>query len=327
MAGVPTGTPEISKVATDIAIAAAKPLIKKGIEKVISLGEKVERSVSEAFDVKGREMTILCPEAIQRYSLCLVSKKSSFFSRKVQFEFGRVRRAAIRSVMGLESINAITFLDNGFELNLNRLKPGELYILDVEHGIEDPKFIESLVNREVVDETPRGESTEYWMVAQMKHLDALKTQYGRIDLRDIDFNVNVGIHQDVNTKIPGIFRDKIETLARLSKRLGRDEKFMLYRKLLTMQQQKYGGRELELLGEIVKLFTPTAFRKFVDVTKDFHYDNCERGASVYDYPFVMWPKFMKVTSRTDLGLDKPAANGTLVYKRGDFLTELEQIFR
>ncbi|WKT58110.1 hypothetical protein QVH35_00840 [Candidatus Nitrosotenuis chungbukensis] len=317
---------DAAKTALPLAAAAAKPLIQKAMEKMLKRANGIDQNIIDAFKVEGREMTILCPESIQKYSLSIVAKETSFFNKKARFELGKARRTTIRSVTGLQSIDAVTMIDNGFELNLKKLKPGGLYVLDVEYSLEDPNFLETLVNREVVNETPESDSTKYWMVAQLKHLESLKSQYGRIDLRDVDFNVNVGVHQDINTKIPNGFKEQIETLAQLTKRKGRGEKFNLFQKLLQIQNTKYGGKELELLSNVMELFTSTSFSKFVNVTTDFHYSNCEKGAGMYDYPFVMWPKFMKVTSRTDLGLNKPASNGMLVYKRGEFMSELERIF-
>ena len=178
----------------------------------------------------------------------------------------------------------------------------------------------------MVNETPEEGSTKYWVVAQLKHLESLKSKYCRIDLRDVDFNVDVGIHQDVVTKIPSAFKEQLETISELTKRKGRSEKFKLFYKLMRIQNTKFGGKEYELLGDVMNLFSPLNFRKYVDVEKDFHYSACEKGTSVYDFPIVTWPKFMKVTLRTDLSLDKLAANGQLIYKKSDFMAELEKIF-
>lgn len=318
---------EIVKSASLIAGVAAKPIIKKAIDKLLSRAEKIEQNVNETFRITGREMTVLCPESIQKYSLSLISKQNSFFHNKAKFELGKVRRASIRSLIGLETIDAINILENGFELDLKKLKPGERYNLDVEYAIEDPDFLDSLVNREVVKETPHENGTEYWMVAQLKHVESLKSEYGRIDLRDVDFNVDVGVHQDVTTKIPAGFKDQVETLTQLTKKKGRDEKFKLFRKLLTIQNKPHAGKEFEILSSIAELFSAIKFKKFVEVSQDFHYYNCEKGSNVYDYSFVSWPKFMKITSRTDLGLNKPASKGTLTYKRTDFMSEIDQLFK
>lgn len=309
-----------------IAGVAAKPIIQSVVNKITTRISKIDKNINDTFQIDGREMTVLCPESIQKYSISLISKKNSFFHNKARFELGKVRRVNIRSLVGLESIDAVNLTENGFELNLKKLKPNERYHLDIEYSLDDPRFLESLVNREVVKETPHNDSTEYWLVAQLKHLESLKSDYGRIDLRDIDFNVDVGIHQDVNTKVPEGFKDQVETLSQLTKKKGRDEKFKLFRKLMTIQNRPQGGREFEILGSMAELFSPMSFRKFVDVSQDFHYFNCEKGSNVYDYSFASWPKFMKITSRTDLGLDKPASKGTLIYKRSDFMSEMERIF-
>lgn len=316
----------VGKAAAPFIGSAATPIIKRGVEKILRRADGVDNNISDAFNIQGREMTIVCPESIQEYSLSLTAKQTGFFTKKVKIELGKVKRAKITSVMGLQSIKAITPLQNGFEINLNRLTPGEQYVLDVEYFLEDANFIDSLINREVVSDSPEGDLTKYWMVAQLKHLESLKSEYCKIDLRDVDFNVDVGIHQDVSAKIPDSFKEQLETIAELTKRKGRSEKFALYHKLLHIQNTKYGGSEYQLLSAIMNLFSPLSFRKYVDVEQDFHYSTCEKGTSVYDFPMVTWPKFMKVTSRTDLDLDKPASHGHLIYKRGDFIAELEKIF-
>ena len=314
------------KDAALIAGAAAKPIIQSVVNKITTRISKIDQNINDTFQIDGREMTVLCPESVQKYSVSLISKKNSFFHNKARFELGKVRRANIRSLIGLKSIDAITLTKNGFELDLKKLRPGERYSMDIEYSLDDPRFLESLVNREVVKETPHEDSTEYWLVAQLKHLESLKSDYGRIDLRDIDFNVDVGVHQDVNTKIPDGFKDQVETLSQLTKKKGRSEKFKLFQKLMSIQNKPQGGKEFEILGNISELFSPMSFRKFVDVSQDFHYYNCEKGSNVYDYSFASWPKFMKITSRTDLGLDKPASKGTLIYKKSDFMSEMEHIF-
>ena len=314
------------KGAALIAGATARPIIKDVVDKITNRISKIDRSINDVFRIDGREMTVLCPESTQKYSISLISKKNSFFHNKIRFKQGKVRRANIRSLIGLESIDAINLVETGFEIDLKKLEPNERYNLDIEYSLDDPRFLDSLVNREVVKETPNEDSTEYWMVAQLKHLEALKSDYGRIDLRDVDFNVDVGIHQDVNTKIPVGFKDQVETLSQLTKKKGRSEKFKLFRKLMTIQNKPHAGKEFEILGSIAEIFSPPSFRKFVDVSQDFHYYNCEKGSNMYDYSFASWPKFMKVTSRTDLGLTKPAAKGTLIYKKSNFMLEIERIF-
>jgi hypothetical protein len=314
------------KIVRDIAGLASKPLIEKGIEKVAEKVDDVEKSASDSFKVLGREMSIDCPESIQHYSVALEAKQAGFFGTKARFEQGPVQRATIKPIMGMTPLNAISMLDNGFEINLKKLKAGEIYILDTEYVIKDPRFVDSLVSREVAKETSTPDSTEYWMVAQLKFLDVLYGPRNKIRLKDVDFNVNVGVHQDVNTKVPSLFKEQLETLIKLAGPLGRDEVFNTILKMRRIKNQKYGANSLDILGELVELFTPQIFKKYIVVKPEFTYFGCEKGTSVLDLPWGVWPKFMTVISRTDLGYDKPAAKGTLIFSRKDFMKSLEDIF-
>jgi hypothetical protein len=318
--------PVMGAVASKVAEEAGKRAVEKGIEKITAKVQKIEDRVSESFVVLGREIRIDCPSFQQNYSLSLTPKGSSLLHRKVRIELGKVKRATIRSIVGLQVIDAVNILEQGFEIDLSKLVKGEVHILDVEYAVEDPGFIDSLVSREVPNETPHEDLTEYWLVAQLKHPEALRSKYGRIDLRDLDFIVNVDVHKEVHTKIPKPFRDQLESIVRLTGPLGRDEKFREWQRIRAMRFGRYGKSDLEILDGIVRLFSPSAFRKFVDVTGAFTYYDMQRGANVLDFPFPLWPKFMMVISRTDLGLEKPVAEGSLVFKRQDMLTELENLF-
>ena len=58
------------------------------------------------------------------------------------------------------------------------------------------------------------------MSAQLKHLDLTRQKYFNVNLRDLEFSVDVSVYQDINTKVPGIFRQQLEALVELSKRKG-----------------------------------------------------------------------------------------------------------
>jgi len=63
---------------------------------------------------------------------------------------------------------------------------------------------------------------------------------------------------------------------------------------------------------------PQTFRTFLKVERDFYYHDCLRGADYYAAPFPTWPKFMIVITRTNLSLNKPAAEGFLDFNYLDF---------
>ena len=67
--------------------------------------------------------------------------------------------------------------------------------------------------------------------------------------------------------------------------------------------------------------------EYEDVQKDFQYWDCSRESDFYDnLPFPTWPKSMKITSKTNLSLEKPAADRILIYKHQDFVSEIEKLF-
>lgn len=324
LVNIPPGVPEAAAAA---AAGAGRKIIEGQMEKVAKKLDQLDVVASESFDLQSTELRISCPESLQEYSLALVPKQTGLLSKSAKFEFGQPRRVSMRSVVGTaQPQGTIVSVDNGFHINIHKLKAGQLYILDVEYALEDPRFIEALVSREHPRESVSEDKTSYWMVAQMKHLEALKKRYNRLELRDIDFNVDVGVHQDVETKVPSLFKEQLETIRQLVGPLGRDETFNMYRKLLALKSQKYGTKAPEILGKLGELFTSLGFRRYLEATQDFIYSDCHKGVSLYDFPINIWPKFMTVTSRTDLRLDKPAANGYLNYKKKDFLKTIEDIF-
>ncbi|HEW92961.1 MAG TPA: hypothetical protein ENF81_10560 [Thermotogaceae bacterium] len=241
---------------------------------------------------------------------------------------------SLRPIMSLQPItDAISYTENGFEINLKKLEQGTLYLLDIDYFIEDRRFIDALVNKNVAKESLGDETYEYWMVAQLKHLDVLKQEFRFIELKDLDFSVDVSVYNEIKMKVPSIFRKQLETAVKLLSKHhgGRDEQFKLlvqHQQLLRAQKEKYYGEIFEILEDIQEIFSPLTFGKFVDVQKDFYYFNCERGKDFYEtLPFPTWPKSMKVISRTDINFNRPAADGLLMFKKRNLMDEIEKIFQ
>ena len=70
---------------------------------------------------------------------------------------------------------------------------------------------------------------------------------------------------------------------------------------------------------------PGAFSKYVDVLKDFRYSDCYKGKECYELPIEIIPKKVNVISRADLTLEKPAAQGTLIYKNNLLVEAINNI--
>jgi len=313
---------------------AGREIVTATIKEMRKRSKNIDKTLSEEFKIRGKEMRVECPQSIQHYSVVFETKGSRILPKKKKFNFGKVRRVSLRPIMSLQPVSdAVSYTENGFEINLKKLEKDTLYLLDVDYFIEDRRFIDALVNRNVAKESVGDETKEYWMVAQLKHLDVLKHEFGYIELKDLDFGVDVSVYNEIKMKVPSIFRQQLEIAVKLlSKHHGsRDEQFKLliqHQQLLHARKEKYYGKIFEILEEIQEIFSPLTFRRFVDVQKDFHYYSCERGKDFYEtLPFPTWPKSMKVISRTDINFDRPAADGLLIFKKGDFMDELEKIFK
>lgn len=313
--------PEIGK----LTLVEAAPVVERGVRKILNKVQETDNKISEYFEINGKETSISCPEKLQKYSLLLDVRKNHLFKNTLEFRNGHVKRCTLRSLIGLQKVNAVSINEFGFSINMKMLSEGEKYLLDIEYYLDDDGFLDALVERKKPKDIPGTDSTKYWMVAMLKHPEALRGEYGKMDLFDVDFSVSVGIDQDLDTKVPKIFRRQLEQLAKVAGPLGRDETFKEYYKLRQLKNQEYGKEALELLGRLQTLFLPQKFAKFIDVKEDFSYGSIERGINEFDVP-LSWPRSMTVISRTDLTLDKPISRGFLVYKKDDFLGEISKIF-
>jgi len=285
--------------------------------------------LKENFDVISQEWMILCPEDIIIVSTYFKASKR-LFGKKV-FP-SKIRSVELRSIVPpkLLSDAILQLPGGGFEISYKRLlSDAELYLMNVDYEIEDPRFIENLVRSEVSREAPKEHIREYWMSAQLKTLKPLeKMKVHGIELRDLDFTVNVATYQDVKTSIPGVFQREVEIAVEWMRSRNREEKGRLDRKHLQIKRAKPSQEDiLIVLRDLQRLFSQRKFKKFLDIKRDFYYHGCVQGKDFYDMaPFPTWPKYMEVISRTNLSLEEPASEGVLVYDQGSFKKEVGKLF-
>jgi hypothetical protein len=309
---------------TSAAIANAE----KAAESVVRVAERLSEALKGSFKIHSEEITVRCPDNVEAVSIAL-EVKSGLIDPKIRFPFGVPRRVKLRPLTGLQSASqAVVATADGFELNPKEMHPDQIYILDVEYELEEPHDLDALVERTSAREVPKGHTTEFWMQAALKHPKVLRTKYGRVDFRDLDFSVDVGISEQVKLVIPGSFRHELDLAAQLIAERNPHAKFQLGRRhALAMKSRGKGLDTAQLLGELQDLFLPATFASFLEVTDDFHYSSCYRGADFYEIPFPTWPRSMRVLSRTDLTLEHPASNGFLRYKRSDFLQRVAKVLK
>ncbi len=274
------------------------------------------------------EIIIQCPEDIQKYSIVFEAKKR-VIPKKIKFSHGKPRRTKLRAVRSMVDLSdAVNITENGFELSTKSMSSEDMFILDVEYKIKDSNYLNSLVQRSHAKEVPNEEDNEYWMHAELKHPKVFKTKYGRLELRDIDFNVDVGISGDINTIIPDAFKKELEIGADILKEVNPHKMQKLgYEKVQAMRSRGKNKSAVECLGDFQELFFPKEFCKYIDVKRDFHYSDCLRGNKYHDsLPWnLTWPKTMKVVSRTDLNLENFAAEGMVKYKKRSFIDEISKV--
>ncbi len=297
------------------------------------IGQMLGRIFKESSEIVGASTTIYCPIGVQEYTTIFKPMKAKFpvFHKELKFDGVRPKEVELKLLNGFQDrSDAIVNNDNGFTLNLGALEDEQQYQLVARYDF-DKRMLNNLIDRVTPRDVPHNGSSdelEYELSAQLKYPKLLKQVYSDFNIRNIDLNVSVSVHEDVKLSIPSELTEEVEALVELSKVKGTDEKHRDYNRLVYAQQSRYGGKSVELLRGLSTFFTPPVFRKYIDVERGggFNILKTERGKEYYtSVPFPIWPVNMNVVSETNLNLQKPAANGKLIYKRGSLVTEVKKL--
>lgn len=295
---------------------------------LVKNASKIYETIRGSYKVDLPEIIIYCPENIQKYSI-IFEAKGGMIPKKIKFPYGVPRRLKLKPLRSLADLSdAVRITNDGFELKTKSMSSIDTFILDVEYEIENHNYLSSLVERHHAKEIPNDEDNEYWMHAELKHPKVLKSKYGKLELQDIDFNVDVGLSKDINTVIPDTFKNELEIGMELLKATNPHSIQQLgYKRIRAMRLRGKNKSAIECLNDIQELFARQNFCKYIDVEKDFHYSDCLRGHNYHEaVPWnLTWPKTMKIVSRTDLNLDNFASEGVVKYKKRSFLDEIEKM--
>lgn len=298
-------------------------------EYVYKIWEKIPKT-----KILNQEATINVPESIIDYSIA-VSIPQNFRSirKKIEIAAPSVVRVSASCLYPMprtvrQAVQKIEYSDGrvSYVLLPELLPPQtELISISVSYRIDDASLIDDIVERTKAHEPSGPDKNEYWMHAQLKHPKILESKYGRFDLRDVDVTVDVGVHNELKTNIPASFIQRLKTFFEIMSETDPRRQFLAVPKLRRLARERTAGREFKILVDLESLFYPTEFRRFIDVIKDFRYSNCYKGKEYFELPIQIIPKKMHVISRADLTLEKPAAEGILVYKRNLFVEEIKNI--
>jgi hypothetical protein len=303
------------------------------ISRIFKVTEVIDRILleSKAFNITSKDFQLKSLEGTLEYSV-VVSPKSSLKIKSISFKDIDLRRILITSSPGFSEVKGSISrieegLTRGFILDPTKLDPSAkefLFRFEIESEIEP--FMKELVRRDHQIDSVGEESNTYWLHAQLKELQLFKEALRKLNLLDIPFIVNVGVHQDIKMKFPTRRQKELEIIAQWARELDRERKRRLSFEHITLKRTRPKEKEItQLLRDLQALFMPQTFKSFIDVRKEFHYSECFQGTDFYDeIPFRTYPKWMSVLSRTDLSLEKPAAEGELVYKRKRFQDAIEE---
>ncbi|BAP62563.1 hypothetical protein [Methanococcus maripaludis] len=308
--------------------ASTKLVVEPVVKSIVGMAQSLSKDFKECFIMEGQKLSILCPENAQKHTIFFKIKKNILISG-FKILKGNARKVTLMTISApIEDIThkAIRRLDGGFEINYKELSEDTLYWLEVEYDLETKGILDKIVRRSVSRE-PSNADIGYWMQAGLKNLDIFKTEYKNIELKDLDFFVDLAVYNDIKTKIPVYFQNQLKVAVGLIESRDRNEKINLAYEDLKLKSAQPSKQDIRLvLNELQNVFSPDKFKKFINVDKDFKYFQSFRGEDFYNATFPTWPRFMKVVCRTDLSYDNPASEGKLIYKSGDFREDVGKIF-
>lgn len=299
------------------------------VANVAGTSARIAKTIEPYFKVENQEMRINAPDRTGSLRVFATVKNNwrKKLARPIRFEHPEVYRFQVTSLpIGRSENAAISQIEGGHQLDPSKLSDCDSLLLAFDFNIENEHFVDSLVKTTTKHDV-QNEHDNYWITAQLRHPAALKAKNYSIELRDVDFNVDVAVHQDIKDIMPKPFLNNLETISRWIQEHDREKKHQLSMQHLRQQGVGLAGKEVEILNNIQEAFLPTNFQKYVSVENMFRLAEVRRGIEFYEsIPNRTFPRAMTVVSRTDLNLDTCAADGLVTYKKIDFKDALSELF-
>lgn len=303
------------------------------LSELLEVTKKIDRLLAGTgrFDLSTRTFVLKSYEGIMEYSVVAepLTELKQFIP--VSFEDINLRRvtvisspnfsdqSACISTFGSSVSRNIIFNPQKLESNAGSYN----FKFEIECDIET--ITGDLVTRNHQIETSDDEKSTYWLSAELKELSSVVPLLKRMELTDIPFSLDVAIHQDVKVKFPNNRQKELELIAEWARSSDRNIKQAIDFQHIRLKKEHPKQKDItKVLGDLQNLFVPYRFSDFIEVLKEFYYSDCLRGAEFYDQiPFRSFPKWMSVICRTSVSTDKPASDGELVYKKGEFQAAVE----
>ena len=287
-------------------------------------------------EILNQESTISVPESTVEYSMFIkIPPEFRSIRKPIEISEPSITRISTSSLHPFpqtirDAVKKVVYGDGKVSYALFPwLVPPEcdLISMTVWYKIADLAIVDDLVDRKGAHEPSGADRNEYWMSAKLKHPKALSdyARFGKLDLRDVDVTVDVGVHNELKATIPTALVQRLKTFFDIMGETDPHQQFKALPKLRQLALSGTAGREFKILVDLEALFFPEEFSKYVDVVKDFRFSTCYKGKEFYELPVPMIPKRMNIVSRADLTLEKPAVEGTLIYKSNLFVDAIKKV--
>jgi hypothetical protein len=281
----------------------------------------VDRLMSQlkAVDPETKSLKLYCPENKMEVSLLIkpgIIRRRVF--NKIVFPSNKIQKIEVISAPYFDEIHDVCCQKDpksDYYLDLSKLgSECESALLRITYDVESHDILTKLVERKWKKDVTDEDDNKYWMTARLRNLICLERMYGSLELSEVDVDVDVGIYENVRTALPKDFIKRIETLGGAIGEEDREKRFKGFRDYHKQRLHKNDANDFSRIGELQTVFKGNKFKEFVDVDIPFTYDDAypEISANSLIETFGI-PRQVRVTSRTNLGLKCPAAEGFLHY--------------
>jgi hypothetical protein len=301
----------------------------KASMKLIFMIQKLLES-THGFKIESRETTISIPERTCQDDIAVKISHPAILARKMAFDFPGIIDVGVHALGDgtppMQLLQSETLKNpSGFILKIGDVPKGVGYLLfKFEYEIASEDIGGALVRTDVQPET-YGDTDTYWLHACLKHPDVLKEIFRYLQIKDLEFGVDVAVGSVIKSAVPTYFVNQLTALREIASWRDHSSQHIPMTKYI-QARRRLDKDPFQVLSQLQFLMSRDKFRTFVDIPFPYRYYDCELGAD-YEVESKIFPNAMKVINRTNLSLkERQAANGTMIFKKKDFHNEVAKLF-
>ncbi len=278
------------------------------------------------------ELRIKLKESTMEFNSGFELKKKIFQSSKnVKLNIPVPAKIHIHSLQPYQPLSGIFSIKNdAIYLNTSALEQyGESFRVTMEYSIERDEAVKNLVYSSApmdsyIDTNSGDENERYWLHAELKTLELLKTIYSAIRIEDVELMVEVAVKEHIRELFSQDIRFELMMMAKFTSS-DRNERARAIN-FRTRHTPKFKGNLFKVINDLQEILQPSRFRSFLSINgQDFRYNSCQKGVTLADAMEPIYlPNYMNVISSTDLTLNEPAKSGELVYKKEQFKKRIKK---